>query len=577
MAITIKKQPADLSASGNRMYFLVHTDRTNTINYKMTAQIHIIESDGSSTALPLMRLYPNAAGDADIDISKIIDNRLRPEFPKLSEIGFSKLNGFTLRYKIVFTEEGDYVPINSAESDILTAMKGKLSGTQTPVEFIRQNDFLTNSGNFETVADGIHYLVALILEPGSYLVNAGFTYADNSVNNVSIGRITTTKQYEIFAIPTGPKQLNAEGVQRYSVWLSGGKMQEKRIVYNVVRITKSHRSVLYLNRTGGIDHMIVSEMSDTLKTEKEYYQKDDYSALAVTTDYDEIFEVTTGYITREIAGISKELLLSDIVCTVDNNALVPINIEKGTFKLYTANDDLQSYSFKYTFADLNHHLLSSGSGNPLPESVTACCPDGIDDYFTIASATLTNLMILFPTANGQKIIYSINMIPGEGSVFSWGLMAGMYLEFFYTGMIYGIVCLYKSKKYLYYAESSSVNIDKRVNIELSINNVNDDLAFELKINSISQQLTLLNINISNTKNFMYLFKATEQVGYGNCKLINFNINKMVDGLETSLVKWDFKGITSEEKLQNKVENKSVYDLVANNIVNVDDIIKTINL
>ncbi len=577
MAITIKKQPADLSASGNRMYFLIHTDRTNTINYKMTAQIHIIESDGSATALPLMRLYPNAAGDADIDISKIIDNRLKPEFPKLSETGFSKLNGFTLRYKIVFTEEGDYVPINSAESDILTAMKGKFSGTQTPVEFIRQNDFLTNSRSFETVADGIHYLVALILEPGSYLVNAGFTYTDNSVNNVSIGRITAMKQYEIFAIPTGPKQLNAEKVQRYSVWLSGGKMQEKRIVYNIVRITKSHRSILYLNRIGGINHMIVSEMSDSLKTEKEYYQKDDCSALAVITDYDEIYEVTTGYITREVAGLSKELLLSNIVYTVDNSTLVPINIEKGTFKLYTANDDLQSYSFKFTFADLNHYLITSGSENPLPEAVTACCPDGVDDYFTIASITLTNLMAFFPTANGQKIIYSINMIPGEGSVFSWGLMAGMYLEFFYSGLVYGIVGLNKSKKYLYYAESSSVNIDKRVNIELSIDNVSDNLVFGLKINSIPQQLTLLDINISNTKNFIYLFKATEHVGYGNCKLINFGVNRMVDGIETPLVKWDFSGITSEEKLQNKVENKSIYDLVANNIANIDEIIKTLNL
>ena len=169
------------------------------------------------------------------------------------------------------------------------------------------------------------------------------------------------------------------------------------------------------------------------------------------------------------------------------------------------------------------------------------------------------------------------MIPGEGSVFSWGLMAGMYLEFFYSGLVYGIVGLNKSKKYLYYAESSSVNIDKRVNIELSIDNVSDNLVFGLKINSIPQQLTLLDINISNTKNFIYLFKATEHVGYGNCKLINFGVNRMVDGIETPLVKWDFSGITSEEKLQNKVENKSIYDLVANNIANIDEIIKTLNL
>lgn len=576
MAITITKQPESLSASGNRMYFLVHTDRVNKINYKMTAQINIIEADCPPTILPLMRLYPNDAGNADIDISKIIDNRLRPVFPSLKDTGFVKLNGFTLKYNIVFTEEGDYTPINSTTSDILTAMSGKFSGYQSPTEFIRQNDFLTNFRTLETVSDGVHYLVALILDPGSYLVNVGFTNTDNTVNNHNLGRIITTKECETYAIPTGMKQLNKENLRKYSFWLSGGRMQEKRIVYNVVRITKKHKPVLYLNRIGGIDHIIVSEMSDSLKTTKEYYQKDDYSAIAVITDYSEIFEVTTGYITREIASLSKELLLSDIVYTINNETLVPINIEKGTFGLYSANDDLQSFSFKYTFVDLNYHLISSGADNPLPENVIACCPDGIDDYFTTTSS-LQNLMGIFPTTSGQKIIYTINMIPGEGSVFSLGLMAGIYIEFFYTGTVYGVVCLFKGKRYLYYEESSSINIDKRVNVELSVNNDRDSLVFELKINSISEPLALLNIDISNTKNFMYLFKATDNVVYGCCKLINFNIDKIVDNIKTSVVKWDFLGTTSAERLQNKAEGSGTYNLVANNIENVDYIIKTISI
>lgn len=576
MAITIKKQPEDLSASGNRMYFLVHTNQINRTNYKMTAQIHIVESDGSLTQLPLMRLYPNATGDADIDISKIIDNRLKPEFPKLSETGISKLNGFTLKYKVVFTEEGSYVSINSTESDILTAMKGKFPGSQTPVEFIRQNDFLTNFDTFETVADGVHYLVALLLQPGSYRINVDYTYTDNSVKNINLGEITTTKSYEVITVSTGLKQLSVTGVKRYSFWLSGEKTQEKRIVYNVVRITKLHRSVLYLNRVGGIDHMIVSEISDSLKTEKEYYQKDDYSALAVITDYDEIYEVTTGYITRKIASLSKELLLSNIVYTVDNSTLIPINIEKGTFKLYTANDDLQSYSFKFTFADLNHHLISSGSENPLPESITACCPDGIDDYFTIASPNFFNLNTIFPLSD-QERIFTINMIPGEGSVFSFSFMASIYLEFFYSGTIYGIICIYQKVTYLYYAESSSINIGKRVNIELSVSNNGTTLVFALKINSISETLTLLNGNFSIPAAGMFLFKSTESVGYGNCKLINFKVDKIEKGLKTGIIHWDFQGSTSTEKLQNKVDGGEAYNLVANNVANIDDIIKTLSI
>ena len=130
MAITIKQQPEELSASGNRMYFLVH---------KMTAQIQLIESANKVVELPLMRLYPNADGDVDMDISKIIDNRLRPEFPGLETNEYCKLKGFTLQYKVVFTEEGNYIPINSTTTDILTAVKGKFPAFLTPCFGYKRN------------------------------------------------------------------------------------------------------------------------------------------------------------------------------------------------------------------------------------------------------------------------------------------------------------------------------------------------------------------------------------------------------------------------------------------------------
>ena len=575
MAITIKQQPEELSASGNRMYFLVHTDRTNTINYKMTAQIQLIESANKVVELPLMRLYPNADGDVDMDISKIIDNRLRPEFPGLETNEYCKLKGFTLQYKVVFTEEGNYIPINSTTTDILTAVKGKFPAS--PSEFIRKNDFLTNFQAFETVADGVHFLVALILNPGSYTINSSFSYTDGTTRTTSFGRITTTSQYEMYAIPTGLQQLKLSGVKKYSFWLSGETMCEKRMTYDVVRIVKAHKPILYLNRLGGIDCIIVSEISNSIKTDKETYQRDNSYAQGIITDYSEIFEVTTGYITRDMAFLSKEFILSDSVYTSENNVLLPINIEKGTFNIYADADDLHFYTFKYSFANLNFHLLSSGTPEPLPESVMACCPDGVDDYFTITSPTLTNMMNIFPCDPGQKIVYSMDMIPRNGSMFSLGLMAGIYLEFFYSGLIFGIICLCKSKKYMFYQESSSVNIDKRVKVELSVSNNNNTLEFGLKINSLPETLTLSEAEITNTTNFMYLFKKTNNVPYGDSKLISFSIDKIISETKTNLILWDFNGESSTERLKNKIENGTAYDLMANNIANIDDIIKPLKI
>lgn len=74
---------------------------------------------------------------------------------------------------------------------------------------------------------------------------------------------------------------------------------------------------------------------------------------------------------------------------------------------------------------------------------------------------------------------------------------------------------------MFYQESSSVNIDKRVKVELSVSN-NNTLWNLGKINSLPETLTLSEAEITNTTNFMYLFKKTNNVPYGDSKLISFS-------------------------------------------------------
>ena len=130
---------------------------------------------------------------------------------------------------------------------------------------------------------------------------------------------------------------------------------------------------------------------------------------------------------------------------------------------------------------------------------------------------------------------------------------------------------------MFYQESSSVNIDKRVKVELSVSNNNNTLEFGLKINSLPETLTLSEAEITNTTNFMYLFKKTNNVPYGDSKLISFSIDKIISETKTNLILWDFNGESSTERLKNKIENGTAYDLMENNIANIDDIIKPLKI
>ena len=63
---------------------------------------------------------------------------------------------------------------------------------------------------------------------------------------------------------------------------------------------------------------------------------------------------------------------------------------------------------------------------------------------------------------------------------------------------------------MFYQESSSVNIDKRVKVELSVSNNNNTLEFGLKINSLPETLTLSIQLISCTyskKQIMFLMET----------------------------------------------------------------------
>lgn len=593
MAITIEQQPATLLASGNRIYFVVSSDMCNAANYELTAQISILDNDGSSTVLPKMKLYPNGDGRADIDVRKMLHNRLKPTFPDISKNNFSELTGFTLRFKIVFRETHMAGVGDGKESETFTVLKATFPEKQTLANWIGSQNYLTNHSNYiETVENSIHYLVAIFRTAGTYPVKLTVDYKDGTTETKLIGNIYVTSAYEIRAIPTGLKHLHFEkSPAQYTVYVqnNAGSTVFRKMTYIVRERYKKYSSLLYLNILGGIDSVLISELSETMKTERVIYRADGLKLQSLLTDYTDTLEVTTGNIKTDAVKLCRELLISEQVNILHHENLVPVNIEKGSYKLYDENSDLQSLTFKYSFADPSYPVLNDNTGGILPDptpepdgTVLACCPDGIDDYLELAQSNY--VILLCPSNTGTGIICTMDIIPKAGATFSYGSsVLSFYLGFMYTGSGLIIQAVYNKRSYLIYQETKDDYTDRRVTLKFTITNQGGVLMFSLLINDVKEELNIIDdtggsSQIINKNTFFRLFNnGTANSIAGSSQLISFGISNIdASGNITPRILYNFEGSTSTEKLQNKVSDNNGYALVAKNVEDVDQLFKNIS-
>lgn len=593
MAVIIESQPDGLSASKNRLYFVVRSDKGMYSSCELTAQVFIGITGDSWEELPIMKLYPTGNGKADVDVSRMIDGRMNPVFPTLSDAGMIKLSGFTLRFKVTFRESYNGTE-SEVTSQIITVVKGKFPRQQTVTAFVKSGNYLTNGGNiYETVENSVHYLTALFLTAGNYTVNLKAITVDGILTERVIGDITTTGGNEVYAIPVGLKHLSFERpVEQYAISVenSSGIPALNEVTFRVRRMVKRYRSMVYLNVLGGIDTLIITDMSETMKTERESYRADGLRLLSVLTDYTDTFEATTGYITTDAAKQCRELVISDRVYVEHRNSLIAVNIEKGSYKLFTEADDLQALTLKYSFAEQDYPVLNDDGGGvtpdpgpdpepdpePEPEKVMACCPDGVDDYLAIKSPTALNLMQIAPFTTGAKFKYTLDMIPNLGYCFSIGRKDLFYLGFMYVGKGLIIQTFYNQKSRLVYQETVADYRDRRVNVELSVENTGTDLLLGLKLNDVAETLTPFDTDDSYKPgaDFFNLFQSgmTDQM-FGQSKIISFAVDAMVNGSPSRRVLWDFRESTP---LANQVTGKTAFDLLANNVVDISEFIKKVS-
>lgn len=369
MGVELLKIPAKLAPSGNPMNFKVRAGNYAISGHRLTAQIQIetVPDSGIFHALPVMNLDPDETGVADLDVSTIIHRRMQTELPAFEDSRVTRLLKSTLRYKVLFSE---YYGNQSAmkETSILTAMKCRLNFYNYPLETIE--DYIIQGKNYlshrpetiDTHPGEIHYLVVLTLFPDTYTTKLSARYSDGTENTIDLHTFTSVTEYNVFAIPSGLKHLNLAktgiSLVSYTIWVenSSHEIAFKKITFNVFPGNPANRCFLFGNLLGGIDTIITENQSDSLKVEREAFQKylpmdykaNSYNITTFVSGYTNIFEASTGYISRKLAEVCKEMAISETVFLVGKKSFIAINIDKGTFDIANDKEDLQSFTFKYS-------------------------------------------------------------------------------------------------------------------------------------------------------------------------------------------------------------------------------------
>ncbi|MEG2228156.1 MAG: hypothetical protein RRY39_06625 [Odoribacter sp.] len=372
MAITILQTPPDLSPSGNPICFRVKTT-VHGSGDRLSARV-LVESPsdpGVFSPLPLLNLYPDVNGLADIDISRLLHDRMSPALPDIASGAIRQAVGNMVRYKIVFSEHPSLSAPTDVESSVYVAIHARLNADQiSSIQFYEYIDLCNHYLSLfpacqETTFDGIHYLYFLdrsVFKP--YKVKATVITRSGQHRDYTIGSFTTTdRAYSVHIIPVGLRHISFLNDQNdmasYSVWVEDGTGREVggRVYFTLRSSVCQYEYFLFENAMGGMDTLLSSRLKDTLKVDREEYNLST-NILSRTTDYTNTIESGSGYVSKKITEMFKYMMISNNVFLAAA-VLLPILLEKGSFTVIDERSDLYFVNFKYKPANekdlLNHY------------------------------------------------------------------------------------------------------------------------------------------------------------------------------------------------------------------------------
>ena len=245
------------------------------------------------------------------------------------------------------------------ESNPSTAIHARINN-HTSIKEIASRYLSDFPNKIDTYIGSVHYLRCLFYTPDTYTATLKAYYSDETSVDHTIASLIIESPYEVYTIPTGLCHRNLalanKTLTHYTVTIKNGSGNIIFPPKTYIVHLQEKKCIIYANRLGGLDTFFIEREKNTLKVERENYLKPlqagfsitDCDTLTQTTSYTDSYDIGSGYITRQLQELYKELLISDTVFLVHNNNFLAVNIEKGSFNLYSDDDDIHFLDFKIT-------------------------------------------------------------------------------------------------------------------------------------------------------------------------------------------------------------------------------------
>jgi hypothetical protein len=294
------------------------------------------------------------ATELDVEISHLIEDYITNK-PTLETTSGKKAtltgNGVWVKYVVSFNDDVETIaPIETIDFAV-SGYGYHLEGINPDIPISR----VLTSTNIQKVDDAIYF---------PYI-------ADGTINQLDVSDGTTTQTY---SLADEQDSVNRLGFLYIDVLDFNGQYititdSVNEWVYEVVTECKyTPEKILFLNKYGAYElFTFFKARKDSLKVSS----KDFNNAFISNGNYDiqrhqmqrygvtatESFELNTDYIAEEENERINQLLLSESVYLIKDNALVPVKVATDTLDIKTRiNDKLVNYSlsFSYAFNKINH-------------------------------------------------------------------------------------------------------------------------------------------------------------------------------------------------------------------------------
>lgn len=357
MAIELLQTPVGLSPSGNPVMFRIRTSQYVS-GYYMTVVLYI-----GVEVFPEMFLYPDSDGVAEIDLSRILYDQMTLPLPDLDVASPQQIVDNLLQYRMVFTGHYDGIT-ERLSTDTYTVIRAKMD--ERILKHIQLSDFLSLGFGYlsaapdrrETTPDGVHYLCFLSQSVNQVCqIKAIARTKSGKKREYTLGIFGPTGMFTTWYIPVGLRHISflndRKDLESYTVWLvdANNNVVGKPIEFTLVRPGSRTKNLLFENSLGGWDSLPITEQKDTLKVERSDYNFAN-SIASLVSEFANMVECSSGYVSRRMAEMYKELLISERVY-ISGSEFFPIVIEKGTFTIVDETADLYSVSLKYKPARVN--------------------------------------------------------------------------------------------------------------------------------------------------------------------------------------------------------------------------------